>query len=976
VDVVGHDPQQAVGRARIGSVHWAAAGNDDARDNSEKHANLRHDDIMRFGRAASNARQIALLLVTMLIGARSATAQSRRPTTPLPARDVDDPGVVATGQRITPAGLQMVVPGRVGGVRFGSGNELWVAAAGAAYRLDLSGGRVVARVAFRGRAGVEGVALDPKTGRAFVATIGPISEDTTIAPLAGAPARASLARNERAALLVIATDATGDSARAAASWALPGDYLTASPVIARDPSPDGRRLALALLPANDAALILDADSGSPLRFIRLGVLPLAAALSHDGAVAWIANFGGGQPTAAERAVLQCCLRRAERVRVDTRGIATGGSVMRVDISTGKVTSTIPVGRHANGLAWDEARGRLYVTSGVDDAVTVIDTRAARAVSTIRVAPFREKTAGVAPTALALSPSGDRLYVTLGGANAVAIYGIAADNGNASLLGLMPTAWYPSSIDVSSDGKRVAVGTLFGVGSGEGSVNGTLRARYVFAQRGTVHLIDVPDSSSLAAYTAAVAANNRLTVNGRDANLASARPRAGVPSRPVPERPGEPSPIENVVFIIRENRTYDQVLGDLGRGAGDSSLVMYGRAVTPNAHALAERYVTLDHFFASGGNSADGHQWITQANETEYPMWPLYSGRTYPSEGNDPLAYSPGGFLWETAQTKGKSVAVFGEYAPAASDSISRVRADLLARWTADSGKGPAVFRDLLRQRYRTRSSIPSLDRVLVREYPGWTQEVPDVVKAEVIRAHLADWERAKRMPHLVMIILPSDHTVGTSAGWCVPKACVADNDLALGRIVASLSASSFWKRMAILVVEDDAQNGVDHIDGHRTVALAISPYARRGIVDSTVYTQASMVKTIELMLGLPALSLFDLVATDMRASFIGPNEAPDFTPYSPIVPEQSLAETNPRPASIRGAFAKERRAAAIASARMRFDEPDAAPSDALNRILWHDARGYDVKFPGVRSALFFPLSVDIDDDDRELRKPSPPTRKR
>jgi DNA-binding beta-propeller fold protein YncE len=933
---------------------------------------------MRVDRPSSNVRRATILAVTAISlgAARDAASQAGRASTPLPAREVDDPGVVATGQRITPAGVQMVVPGRVGGVRFGTGNELWVGAAGAAYRLDWAAGRMLARVGFRGRAGVGGIAIDPKTGRALVATIGPINEDTTIAPLPGAPARATLARGERAGLLSIASDATGDSARTAQSVALPGDYLTASPIVARDAASDGRRFGLVLLPANDAALIIDADRGSLLRWIKLGVLPLSAALSHDGSVAWIANFGGGQPTAAERAVLQCCLRRAERVRVDTRGVAMTGSVVRLDVASGRITSTIPVGRHANGLVWDESHDRLYVTSGVDDAVTIIDTRAARVLSTIRVAPFRERTAGVAPTAIALSPSGDRLYVALGGVNAVAVYSVSAESAKASLLGLVPTAWYPSSVDVSADGKRLAVGTLFGVGSGQGSAGGNLRGRYVFAQRGTVHVIDIPDSTSLAAFTAAVAANNRLTVNTRDGSLASARPRADAPARPVPERPGEPSPIENVVFIIRENRTYDQVLGDLSRGARDSSLVMYGRNVTPNAHALAERYVTLDHFFASGGNSADGHQWLTQAIETEYPMWPLYSGRTYPSEGNDPLAYSPGGFLWETAQAKGKRVAVFGEYAPAASDSIARVRADLLARWTADSGKGPAVFRDLLRQRYRTRSAIPSLDRVLVREYPGWTQEVPDVVKGDVVLAHLADWERAKQMPHLVMIILPSDHTVGTSPGWCVPKACVADNDLALGRIVAGLSGSSFWRRMAILVVEDDAQNGVDHIDGHRTVALAISPYARRGVVDSTVYTQASMVKTVELMLGLPALSLFDLVATDMRASFIGPNEAPDFTPYSALVPAQSLAETNPSPASMRGAFVKERRAAAVASSRMRFDEPDAAPSDALNRILWHDARGYDTKFPGVRSALFFPLSVDIDDDEREIRKPAPVKRKR
>src|SRR5262245_4839312 len=232
--------------------------------------------IMRFDRAASNGRWMAIFAMTTLtLGvARDASGQAARSTTRLPPREVDDPGVVATGQRITPAGLQMVVPGRVGGVRFGTGNELWVGAAGAAYRLDWAAGRMLARIGFRGRAGVGGVAIDPKNGRAFVATIGPIGADTTIAPLAGAPPRATLVRGERAGLLAIGPDAAGDSARAAQSVALPGDYLTASPVIAREPASDGRRLGLVLLPANDAALIIDAERGSLLRWIHLGVLPL------------------------------------------------------------------------------------------------------------------------------------------------------------------------------------------------------------------------------------------------------------------------------------------------------------------------------------------------------------------------------------------------------------------------------------------------------------------------------------------------------------------------------------------------------------------------------------------------------------------------------------------------------------------------------------------------------------------------------
>ena len=250
-------------------------------------------------------------------------------------------------------------------------------------------------------------------------------------------------------------------------------------------------------------------------------------------------------------------------------------------------------------------------------------------------------------------------------------------------------------------------------------------------------------------------------------------------------------------------------------------------------------------------------------------------------------------------------------------------------------------------------------------------------------AHVADWERSGAMPNLVMIILPSDHTVGTTPAWCTPAACVADNDLALGLVVEGLSPDAFWRSMAILVVEDDAQNGVDHIDGHRTVALAISPWARRGAVDSTFYSQPSMVKTIELMLGLPALSIFDLVATDMRASFIAPGDAPDYAPYTAIEPAQSLYDRNVRVGAITGPHAAARRRAALASSRMRFDVPDAAPADELNRILWHEARGWGTPFPGIRQSVFFPLSVELEDDDREERgrperppvRPRPPERR-
>ena len=873
-----------------------------------------------------------------------------------PQRDVPDPGVIATDQRITPAGVQSAFEGRVSGVRFGpSGGELWVAVPGVMYRLDLARDRVAATARFDGRPGVHGIAIDPATGRVLVSSVGRLPSDIQRTP--GAP------RGRAVSQVMFYDGAATDSLVVHHGTVALGSDMIGAPAVART-STNGPRLAIVPLPANDALALLDAETGALIDTIALGVLPVAAIISDDGRTAWVSIFGGPKPKAGERAASQCCDPMAERVRVDARGIAERGSVMRVDLASRTVAAVITVGLHPSGLAYDRARQLLYVANGNSDDVSVIDTRTDRVVETIAIAPFHQRLTGLAPTAVALSPNGRRLFVALGGVNAVAVYDVRARSPR--LLGLIPTAWYPSSLDVSADGRSLAVGTLLGVGSGTGETVG-MRGRYVHAVRGSVNLIDISSDASLAAWTTSVAQNNRLSL-ARGPDAPSVSPRAGVAPRAVPERPGEPSPVQHVVFIIRENRTYDQVLGDLDRGARDPSLVMYGRNVTPNTHALAEQFVVLDHFFASGGNSADGHQWLTQANETDYPMWPLYYGRSYPSESEDPLAYSSGGFLWEAARAKGRSVSVFGEYAPGPKTNRAEFRSAMLAQWRDSQPHDAAFFRRALASTYNTRSEIPSLDALLVREYPGWSMETPDVAKADVILEHLREWEAKQAMPNLVMVILPSNHTSGTSEGWCTPSACVADNDLALGRIVEGLSHSSFWPSMAIMVVEDDAQNGVDHIDGHRTVALVASPYARRGIVDSTFYSQPSMVKTIELMLGLPALSLFDLVATDMRASFIGEGESPDFTPFTALQPAQSLYAVNPPPSAIRGEFASARQRAARESARMNFDEPDAAPSDRLNVILWHEARGWGTPYPGVKRSLFFPMSVDLSDDEREERE--------
>jgi hypothetical protein len=415
---------------------------------------------------------------------------------------------------------------------------------------------------------------------------------------------------------------------------------------------------------------------------------------------------------------------------------------------------------------------------------------------------------------------------------------------------------------------------------------------------------------------------------------------------VPVRAGDPTPIEHVVYIIKENRTYDQVFGDIGKGASDPSLVMYGQKVTPNQHRLARDFVLLDNFYATGGNSGDGHQWLTQANETDYCMWPGYVGRSYPFDGTDPIAYAKNGFLWDYALRAAKTVRVFGEYAGSLNDGSDRL--GLLEKW-----KSGADFT----AHWKIEAPLEPLNKILAPNYPPFSTAVPDMIRAQIFLKEFASWERAGRMPNLTIVQLPSNHTRGTTPGMSTPEAMVADNDLALGRIVEALSKSPFWKSMAIFVVEDDAQNGVDHVDGHRTVALVVSPYARRGEVDSTMYSHPSMVKTIELILGLPTMSLFDLIANPMGASF---QEEPDFAGFVAEIPEQSLYAVNPQLKALRGPARK----AAADSAKMRFDVPDAAPSGRLNRILWNAARGWQTAYPGARRAAFVPPGLELDDDER------------
>jgi YVTN family beta-propeller protein len=856
-----------------------------------------------------------------------------------PVRSVPDPGVITTRQSITPAGVQAIFESRIYGVTFGATSAEVYALAEARtglviFKMDWRTNKVLEQVRSQGTPGKQGIAFDLVTSAPMVSAVG--SERI------GGKVTSSVR------LISVANGAEKLVGHALGTTAAGG---VAVPAPSRQSS--APRYAIIPLTFDDAAAIVDLSTGALKDSVKTGIAPFGAAINPASTVAYVSNWGGRFPRPQDLTAATGSDKGADLAVVDKRGIAASGTVSRIDIATGKVTNNMEVGLHPTSLAWDEAHHRLFVSNSNSDTISVIDTAQNKVVENISVQPFERKVAGVAPEAVVVSPDGRRLYAACAGINAVAVIGVGeSPQGGSKILGLIPTSWYPDHIALSPDGAYLAVSTLLGVGSGWKTAPiptfakelgleleaGPTR-RYVHSYRGTVQVIPVPDASQLPAYTTAVAENNHLRWRGTGGSVLSTAvtPSAAVPL-PLPVRAGEPSPIQHIVYIIKENRPYDQILGGIGKGNGDPTLQAYGDEVAPNTRELTRQFVLLDNFYANSGDSTDGHQWVTQASETDYTLWPGYQGRSYPKNGDDPLAFADSGFVWDNAHQAKKTIADFGEFVGSIPEMHLTDRIKLLEEYKAGSN---------FQGRFHTLAPIAPLNRFVVKDYPAYSLAVPDVVRARIFLQHLKQWETAGTMPNLVLVQLPSDHTAGTHHDFSTPKACIADNDLAVGQIVEGISHSSFWKSSLIFVVEDDAQDGLDHVDGHRTVALAVSPYIRRGSIDSTFYSQCSMIKTIEMILGLPPMSLFDLIANDMRNSF---QAKPDFTPYVAIQPQQSIYEVNPPLSALKGPA----RAAAIASMHMNFLEPDDVPAQILNAILWHDAKGWTTPVPSVRKVAFTP----------------------
>jgi YVTN family beta-propeller protein len=683
---------------------------------------------------------------------------------------------------------------------------------------------------------------------------------------------------------------------------------------------NGQELWVASTRGNSVQLI-DIEKKAVKQTVAVGVAPYT--ILGAGKRYFVSNWGGDPPAPGAPQALSS----GSPIEIDPRtGIANRGSLSVLEEEANgqwRQTKNIQVGLHPCGMALSRDGRRLFVANANSDTISVLDTGTDRVLETIPCRPEARLPLGSGCNALALSPDDRTLYVANGANNCVAVIHLG-ESGSSKLAGLIPTGWYPGAIAVSTDGTRLFVANIKGHGS-LSQPRATEKGKNSHDHLGSISIIDVPDAEQLARYTDDVNANNRLAYSmaGLEKPLPQAKPV------PVPERHGEPSVFQHVLYIIKENRTYDQVFGDMKEGNGEENLVLFGEDVTPNQHALARQFTLFDNFYCSGVLSADGHCWISQAYVTDY-LERAFGGftRSYPDDGSDPLAYAPTGFLWDSALAHKLSFRSYGEFV---TEKNVYVKGTTWAEMYSDYKTGN------FQTKVNVQSHIKRLNPYTHPHYPWFPLMMPDVYRAKLFLDELKEFEKKGAMPNLIYLTLPCDHTTGTRPGFPTPRASVADNDLALGQIVEAVSKSKFWPTTCILVVEDDPQNGFDHVDGHRTVALAISPYTKRRRVDHTCYNQTGMVKTIELMLGLPPLNQLDLSATAMRGCF---QDQPDLTAYECVRNRIALDEMNPPLDQLKGQALHWARK----SLELDLDDGDAADEDTLNRILWHSVRG-DMAYP-------------------------------
>ncbi|WPU91418.1 bifunctional YncE family protein/alkaline phosphatase family protein [Mucilaginibacter sabulilitoris] len=628
------------------------------------------------------------------------------------------------------------------------------------------------------------------------------------------------------------------------------------------------------------------------------------------------------------------------------GATAQGTVMVMNLENGGIIKEIEVGLHPNAIISSIDEDFVYVANGNSDMVSVISANSLKNVDAINVKlnPGKKSYIGDTPNALAIDSNGTTLYVANGLDNAVAVVklGSKAANkgkGNNVVKGFIPTEAYPGGLAV--DERTLFVTNLEGEGSRIGSkeigkagldaeAKGGVNAYNSHHQKATVSIISLPDDELLKQYTKKVL---DLNLSFRQ-QIAQLLPRKNIPARPIPERIGEPSVFNHVLYIIKENRTYDQVLGDMPEGDGAKLLCIYGDSVTPNQHSLARNFLLLDNYYVSGKCSAEGHQWTDAAMVTDYVEKSVRSWfRSYPHVQEDALVYDGNGFIWNNAADHGKTVRIYGEACAVHFDN-KLSWSDIYNNYKA--GK-PFVFNNT--------STISRVRPMLSQNYPGSDEhKINEQLRASAFIKELNEYEKmpGDQLPQLMVMALSADHTVGTRPGYPTPEAMVADNDLALGRMVEALSKSRFWKNTVIFVTEDDSQAGWDHVSAYRTTGFVISPYSRLQGKVSKNYNQTCIVRSIEQILGLPPMNIIDATALPMFDCF---TSKPSNYTYKCVNNRIPLNRVSPPLSSLKGSalhFAQ-------LSSKPEYDHIDDGNDDVMNRILWFAAKGkkpYPAKLAG------------------------------
>ncbi len=697
----------------------------------------------------------------------------------------------------------------------------------------------------------------------------------------------------------------------------------------------GTSFLYVVLNGNNTLDKVNTATGETVWSVATGVAPFG--ISMAAGKLYVTNWAGSLPDENDENVAGVPWGSA---KIDPgTGATREGTVSVFNPSDGKLLKEIVVGLHPNDIISSPDEKFVYVANANSDAVSVINTTTDEVVEDISVRLGEEQNPywGDSPNGLGISSNGNRLYVANGIDNAVAVVRLGKKSATTASMekskteGFIPTGAYPGAVCVLND-NYIVVANIESEGSRIPSTpeNNGIVGYNSHKQMASVSIIPVPDASQLTEYTGRVEKTNQLFRLALLKDL----PRENIAPVPVPVRIGEPSVFKHVVYIIKENRTYDQILGDHPDGDGEPSFCVFGKEITPNTHKICDDFLLLDNFYVSGKSSAEGHQWTDMAIVTDYVEKNVRAWfRSYPHVQADALVYAPTGFIWDNARNHGKSVRIYGE---ACSPQL-----DKNETWESIYNR----FKKGEKTEFINTSTINTVPEILSPSYPGYgTHKFTDLIRAQAFIEELNEYAKMEgdQWPELMILALPNDHTAGTRPGFPTPRAMVADNDLALGQILEAISKSRFWHNTVVFVTEDDSQGGWDHVSAYRTVGLVASPYSKFDKTIRTNYNQVSMIRTMEQILGLPPMNIMDATAMPMFDCF---TDRPDYTPYTAVPNEIPLDEMNKELSELSGRelhYAKK-------SMLPIFDEIDSGHDDLFNRIIWFAMKGkeaYPAKYSG------------------------------